>query len=342
MPNFIDYIKNNGNETFKQRQFNEVDNLVLSMLSYVDFSQIVMPLEEKKQITIQLAAERYSEIHKGNVPVELNAMAESIRFGQLMLSDYEEMFDSGEKKVQFAAMHISSLEGWDYVAFRGTDNSLTGWRENFMMSYQIIPSQRYALDYLKKIISKTDNLVYVGGHSKGGMLAVYAASRLDINELERVIKIYSNDGPGLCSEVTNKKIYTEMKAKLIRISPDFSVVGMLFNEKKPDIIVHSNVNGVKEHDAFTWQIEDNRFRQNSDLKNKSKVICKIIDEWLKKVSLSEREIFVNDLFDAIEREKSMTLNHIFHCFAKTQRESKQVVGKLLGTLISRGLLSFVV
>lgn len=344
MGNFIDYIRESGKETFAQRAFTEVDNLVLAMTSYIDFRGIAASMEENQRITVEQAAKRYCELHENQIPEELEAMAESKRFGQLLLSDYEEVFRTAKEKTQFAAVHISSEDGFDYISFRGTDESFVGWRENFTMSYQVIPAQRHAADYLNRILDRVNHSIYVGGHSKGGMLSVYAAASLTSEKAKQIKKIFSNDGPWLCKDIIDEKSYLGIKDKIIRISPDFSIIGTLFSKEKPDIIIKSSANGPGEHDAFTWQICNHQFMHSDDLQDKCKVYCRIIDGWMKKVSLTEREIFVKDLFHALEQAGAPSmyqlgtvgaggLKRILFTFGKGRKESKLVMGKLFGQFL---------
>lgn len=345
MANIIDYIRWRGDLTFQEKQFNEVDNLIFCQLSYLDFKGIVAELETDKEISIKEACEAYEELHGAEkVPELLRLMASANRFKNVRLAGFMDIFDRLEKKTQFAAIRILLENGVEYIAFRGTDETIVGWQEDFSMSFRVIPAQKYALDYVNAVLEKSRNQIYLGGHSKGGNLALYAAAMLPESSYERILKIYSNDGPGLCPDIISVGNQNRLLEKLIRIIPDFSIIGTLFEEKPADFIVKSSVDGLLEHDPYTWLVEGEFFLQAADLKEKCKQYNHVFNEWIGNVELEQREIFTKDFFDALAIGGAVTMSEvatgnlqkfedILFTFGSSRKESKFVVGKLLKSFV---------
>lgn len=261
-----------------------------------------------------------------------------------MLSHYVNKYD--EKNMQFAAMKICIDENLNYIAFRGTDDTLTGWKEDFSISFEIVPSQKEASTYLDQVLDiKKQNIV--GGHSKGGHLAVYGAMMCNDTLKSCISKIYSNDGPGVCQELIDMRKYEMIKDKIIKIIPEFSVVGLLFEKlDNPQLkIVKSNNKGILQHDPLNWQVNCQTFVEGKII-NQAYVCNTIFDEWIGNVDMKDRHVFVNDLFDALSVKGAKTLTDLSNqgvsCFedilnsiVHSQKKSKQVFVKLLKSTFNR-------
>ncbi len=163
MANLLDYLDWRGDLTFQQAPFNEVDNLILSELSYLDFSGIVPSPNEGEGIALHQAAEQlFARIPEGEslemgvllpneIPEMLRRMAKTRRFSDVRLNCYEAQLDT-EKAQQFAALTIELWEKQLFIAYRGTDDTLAGWKEDFYMACMPeIPAQKIAVDYLKAV-----------------------------------------------------------------------------------------------------------------------------------------------------------------------------------------------
>ncbi len=304
MGNIITYLKWRGDLTFLERPFSEVDNLVLSELSYLDLSGIVPATDEKKSISLLEASVLFKEKERKNMyadgPPEdfLSIMATSNRYREVKLSHFADVLDE-TSQTEFSALHIELGDGTVYVAFRGTNDSLMGWREDFSMSFQLMPSQKLAAEYLEKTMS--DNLQYrVGGHSKGGNLAVYASMVCPTEKQEQIIEVYSNDGPGLCEELVDMEQYRKLQPKIIRIVPEFSVIGSLFEHEAPTKIVASSASGFLQHEGLSWQVEGDHFSTCEVLSKECKFYNQIFDQWIESADMEQRKTFTKDLFDALE------------------------------------------
>lgn len=264
MANVVDYLTWRGDIELTERPFNDVDNLVLATISYLDFGGIV-PAPGEGSIALGKACQIILDETKGDVSQRVRsfakltdkflvALAASRRFSTMMLHDYVDELDV-DKSLQFSAVQIDVNEQFTYVSFRGTDSTLVGWREDFMLSFTVPEAQLRADAYLEKAIAEAHvqgRRVYVGGHSKGGNLAVYAA--LDCEETLRpyISCVWSNDGPGLAPEIMPKSPRSQLGYRYRRIVPAYDMVGIIFERADdPRIVVKSNVIGAGQHDPFT-------------------------------------------------------------------------------------------
>ena len=296
-----DYIKWYSDLTFYDKPFTEVDNLVLSMLAYYQFDlkqPDSKPAQLKKCITNNADGDSF-----------LTAALESRRFGSISVSDYVEIFDK-KSTVQFAAMKFKIRDGLYYIAFRGTDNSIVGWREDFMMCYKKIESQDRAVNYLRSVIGDDD--YYVGGHSKGGHLALYGVCHLSEEQLSHVKHIYNNDGPGLCPEVCDVGLIDRIRLRTTVIHPQFCVFGKLFAHDIPDTkIVKSSYSGIMEHDLISWVIDGGELDTVEDFDPDCLWIHDIADNWLKDVDPQDREKLADTVFNTFEEGGIENKDEIF-------------------------------
>lgn len=357
MNNLLSYIRWRGDIDFTQRPFNEVDNLICSILSYIDFKDIVSKKGRESAITLRDAITiLYNSQKKQNgnrtcslteLPDEfLEELAHSKRFGESKLYFYQDIYDE-KRQIQFAALHIELEENCVYIAFRGTDQSILGWREDFNMSFQITPAQKEAEKYLKNTIMINREVTYdIGGHSKGGNLAVYSAMKCADTVYDRINHIYNNDGPGLSSEMIRTDGYNLIRDKIIRIVPRFSVIGMLFEQDSNVKIVNSSAAGLMQHDGMTWEVEGEHFCQTEKLARECVAINHIFDTWLENVNLSQRKIFTDNFFDALEASgaKNVTeigkegvsgFESILSVMVSSEKDAKNVMIQLLKVIFKR-------
>ncbi len=240
MSNLMDYLDWRGDLTFREAPFNEVDNLILAQLVYVEFAGIVPAPGEEGTITVKEACELFFAAHDRKEIMErvsmtktaafvLEKMAQTERFCNAQLFGYINDI-SKEEQSQFSVVCVRLDDKSIYVSFSGTDNTIVGWRENFNMGYlSETPGQLKAVDYLNHIVKEDWKKIRVGGHSKGGNLSVYASVKCDRNIQKRIVKVYSNDGPGFSEEMIQSKEYQRMLPKIKTILPESSIVGMLLD-----------------------------------------------------------------------------------------------------------------
>ena len=268
MPNINDYLKWRGDLTFKQSPLNEVDNMILSRFSYLPFNKIEMKEKETiGSVVKKLKSFSVEDFNiKGDKPLVDN-LDNCIRFKDLKLTDYVENTDL-KLEEQFAAITIHLNDKEMYVSFCGTDNSLIGWKEDFNLSFmQNIPAQLAGVKYLKAIAHKYDKKMYIGGHSKGGNVAVYAAVFAGNKIQDRIINVTNHDGPGCDETIIEKPEYKRILDKLYTYIPQSSVIGRLLEHEEKYKVVKSLEKGIMQHDIYSWQVLGTKIVQMKEVTN---------------------------------------------------------------------------
>lgn len=310
--NVYSYLRRNGDYTFSEKPFNEIDNLILASLSYLPFKGIV-PSFNEGCITVreaeELFAKRYTNKElKGiaNLLIEtrflLKKMASSKRFGDALLYNYVKLVDD-EK--QFGALTIELSDKSIYVSYEGTDTSVIGWEEDMQMSYKFpVSSQKLASIYLNSTVHLFDSKIRVGGHSKGGNLAMTAAMNCKPFVRKKIIEVYNNDGPGFLRKEIESRRYQMILPKIKMIVPSQSIVGMFLCHVDNYKVVKSTNRGIMQHDAFSWVCDDNEFISTSLSKN-SKGTETILLKWLESIKPEDMESVVNEI-SRVFRENNIT------------------------------------
>lgn len=311
MSNIINYIDWRGDLDFSSSEFNEVDNLLFAELAYVKFEEIVPGVDSDESITIAEVSEKFfkkyslNEIKKNKslirkAPFVMEKMAKSKRYKDLKLSKYINVIDEKEQK-QFSAIHIDLGNNTKYIAFRGTDDNLVGWKEDFNMSFIMpVPSQIEAVIYLNNTLKDDKSKVIIGGHSKGGNLAVFSSMYCNDYIKERIISIYNNDGPGFKNEILGTEEYNSIQNRITTIMPESSIIGMLLNHEEDYVIVKSNEIGIMQHDALSWLVLGPKFLHVKDISKASKKIDSTLKNWLNTLSEEELSEFVDTLYLVIK------------------------------------------
>lgn len=314
-----DYIKWRSDLEFWQDGFNIIDNMVLSCLSYLTLDDIfkengatVYDIQEIEKLYTENGYDenKYSE---GSIlrdaPIVLRIIANTNRYKHIKIRNYVSKLDLN-RTLQFAAMEFLLPDGTSYVAYRGTDDNLVGWKEDFLLALEEVAAEREAVEYINQIASDNDRLLRVGGHSKGGHLAIYAAAMCDEGIRERIIKIYSNDGPGFNKKIASSKAMKNICPKLISIIPEDSIVGLLMEPVINPIVVKSTAVSVRQHNLATWCVEGNNLITVEDVSATAKFIDKKLKENISKMSDEELSTFVEDLFSIFEASGAITLSEL--------------------------------
>ena len=230
---------------------------------------------------------------------------ELVRVGALAL------VSSDDEPNQFVALTFILPDGTRYVAFRGTGDEIEDWRQDFMISFTQTAAQSMAVKYLRCRMREAPSApFYVGGHSKGGNLALYSVMKASAMSVARIRAVYSNDGPGICPELRTAG-YDRAVEKLVRIVPEFSVIGMLFEPAEVEpIIVQSDASGIQQHDAMSWQLIGSQFDLAEDLSKESVSYNHIFDRWIESASMEERAAFTKDFFDALKAGGAVNVQDI--------------------------------
>ena len=298
MGNVMDYLEWRGDLTFEQSPFNDVDNVILAQLAYVDFRDVIPSLQMNRGITLKKASEIFFDLHTEeelsrdksfikDAPYLMKKAASTKRFKDVILSDYVDTIDETLEK-QFGAFHIKLTPQLTYVAFRGTDDTLVGWKEDFNMSFiSPVPSQEDAVKYLNDTCSYIRGRLYVGGHSKGGNLAIYSAINCNKRVKKKIKCVYNNDGPGFSEKVVQSPEYEKMIKKVHTYIPQTSIIGRLLNHKEETTIIKSTQMGIMQHDLYSWQVLGAKFVED-ELTNSSEFIDQKITNWLREVSPEQR------------------------------------------------------
>ena len=320
MPNLMDYIDWRGDLTLKADPFCAVDNLALSELVYVDLDGIV-PEGKESFITLAEASKAFFERHTREellarenftrmAPFFMEKMAASRRFGEMKLFGYTNYIDE-KAEAQLAVMSCLLEDGTVYVAYRGTDDTVVGWKEDFNLSFMTeTVGQKKAAEYLNGMFSEGKEKLRVGGHSKGGNFAVYASAFAGKSVKKKIMEVYTNDGPGFRPEVTEREAYREMLPKIISIVPESTIVSVLLENDVRHCVVKSSAGGVSQHDPLTWQVQGNTFVMAPGRDESSKFFDTTVRSWLAGLPDGERESFVDSLFRVLRSTGAGTLEEI--------------------------------
>ena len=317
MDNVFDYLDWRGDIPLSFDPFNEVDNLIFSQLAYVDFEGLdgdscMVPLKEVQDAFFAVHTEEElveSKRFTAPAPLLMKKMTQSVRFRDTTVSWYRTVFDK-EAAVQFAAVTFHLPDGTSYVAYRGTDSTLVGWREDFDLSYlEATEGQKRAVDYLNTVGSRIPGLLMVGGHSKGGNLAVYASALCNDDVRGRILTVYTNDGPGFREEFLASEGFGRIFQRISLILPASSVFGRLMDQRcKPNIIL-STAEGFGQHNGFSWAVCRNRFVEAEETKS-STLIGHTIDGWLDTMDEETRQSMTEMVFSILEATGKETVQEI--------------------------------
>lgn len=344
MTNIFDYLKKYGDSSFTSNEFNELDAAILSLLSYIDYNNIIPP--KKESITLQNALNYFLTYYdlksfkkKGFQRKELLNLCKIIkdkeRFKDIRLSNYVYKIGFDE---QFSAITMRLPNKTVVVSFEGTDHNLSGWEEDFAFAYKFpVSCDTNAINYINKTISFFDKDIIVLGHSKGGHLSMVASMYASLPIRLRIKKIYNFDGPGLRKkEITSSK-YKKISKKLEHIVPNHSIVGLLLRHSENIRVIKSERKDLYAHSIFNWEVEDKHFK-NTTLSKLSSNLDKSIILWLDKHDDKTREIIVKNIFSYLRKNgitditnlvKIKTLIALIKNSKELDKETKEVLANFV-------------
>jgi len=351
METILDYLKKYGDVSLLQKPFNDVDSLILSQLSYLKFDDLVPPVTQKAPfLSIQeldarkeegnlFADERYAKDNKELFEGILSGQ----RFGTIKLNYYVNEIDI-EKETQFSAVTYALEDGDFYVAFRGTDETIIGWREDFNLAFsKPVRGQLNSVKYLDYAGKQLRGGIYVGGHSKGGNFAVYASMNCKETIQDRIRRIYSHDGPGFRPEVMQAEKYEKIADRVRKIIPHSSMIGMLLESHEDYKVIESKTFGLMQHNPYTWRVKDDHFIYVDDIYSGRKFMDRTINEWI--LSLTEEQIhaFIEVLFSVLEASDTdnlidftadlkKSMSGVLAAIKEIDEESRQVIGDIIRAL----------
>lgn len=347
MSDMFDYLTWRGDIRFSQLPLNSVDALIFSTLSYIDYDAIVPEnicegirlcdaaeiLKQKPDLNRRIRVKKDLEL--------LSAAAETERFKNLRLCFYQNIFIPDED-TQFSAVTFLCEDSFAFLAFRGTNKTLVGWKEDFNMAFQdSVPSQRLAKDYVCQFACQNTSQLYIGGHSKGGNLAVYAAAKCGENIQKRICAVFNQDGPGFRENMLEDEGYLRIVPKILTYVPQSSVFGMFMGRKEPSTIIKSKSVSVMQHDPYNWEVRGKNFILLDEFTPDSKFIDSTFDHWLAQMNNEERNAFVDALFrlvmtpDAVRPRDLMRPKNMVTYFKTLQmdEECRKAIGTDLSKLV---------
>lgn len=314
MGNLLDYLTWRGDLLFDQAPFSPVDGLILSTLSYIHFDGLV-PEEVERTVPLGQAAADYLALppsRRGRCRCEkdlplLRALTAAPRFARLELCRPADRFVP-EEETQFAALTVLLGDGSAFLAFRGTDGTLVGWKEDFNLSFMdVVPAQLEAAGYIRDFAASFPGLLRLGGHSKGGNLAVAGASLAPVKVRDRIRSVWSFDGPGLNPYLLARPGYQELRTRIHSFVPKSSVVGLLLAHEEPHTVVDSDQQGLFQHDPYSWQILGPDFVRLEEVDAGSRLMDRTLKNWLAGLTNEQRETVADTLYELLSSGDARTV-----------------------------------
>jgi len=316
--NIFDYLKWRGDLKFTQDPPNEVDALIFSGLSYIRFGAVAEHYPEQP-VSLKDAAEAFFSLdgYESCCRVEkdldlLHAAIQTRRFGETKICMYRDHLIP-QQETQFAAVTFLLDDGSLFLAFRGTDNTLVGWKEDFNMTFQqTIPAQRLAQQYVREVALEYCCPMRLGGHSKGGNLAVFAAARSSPMIQARILEVLNNDGPGFTRYLMGDPGYVAMVPKIRTYIPQSSVIGMLLEHEEPYTVIRSKSIGILQHDLYTWDVLGKSFLTVEEITEGSQFVDATIKTWFSEMTNAEREQLVDVMFALLGSSGAENVYDLLH------------------------------
>ncbi len=304
-----EYLQWRGDLSIEQDGFNEVDNLILCIISYIDFRRLTclrttatdqaVTLSELCHLVTEEDGQRTLSI-EDYIPF-LRAVAVTRRFGDVKMFAFEDSYDE-ETVMQFSAVTFLLPDESVFVAYRGTDTTLVGWVEDFNMSFlATVPAQERALQYALEVAKRTPRRpLRLGGHSKGGNLAAYAAIHLPARlQNKRLVAAYNNDGPGFDKSVLASEGFVRVREKIHTYIPESSIVGMLLEHTEDYTVIDSSNRSLLQHEPLSWKVRGPRFIALKEQSEAAQLSDTVIRDWLADLSMAERQEFVESVYSIL-------------------------------------------
>lgn len=351
METIIDYLEKYGDVSFLEKPFGDVDSLVLSQFSYLKFEGLVPGVEGKQPfLDVKVLKEREKEgnlfaderFEKDNRALFAGILSGK-RFGTLKLNYYVNEIDV-EKEIQFSAVTFALEDGSFYVAFRGTDETIVGWKEDFNLAFsKPALGQLNSVKYLDYVGSLEKGRLYTGGHSKGGNLAVYAAMNCKKEIQDRIVRIYSHDGPGFRPEILEKCGYEDVADRIVKTLPHSSLIGMLLESHENYQVIASRSFGLLQHNPFNWRVEDDHFLYVDDIYSGRKFIDRTLNEWILSMDDENIRAFVDTLFSVIEASEAdnlidfaadwkKSMSNVMAAMKEVDEPTREIIKKIIRSL----------
>lgn len=332
-PNCLDYLQIRGVLPFSVAPFSPADNLILSTCIYLPFERALAAGEWLTFPQAAQALERLPDwdavglVMSKDTPALLVQAARSDRFAPVQVGLVQATL---EEDTQFAALTYRLPDGSHYVCFRGTDDTLVGWKECFAMSYAFpVPAQQLAQEYLIQAARQTTGPLRVGGHSKGGNLAVWAAVHAPAEVQDRIVQVYSNDGPGFGQDLVNTPAYQALAPRLVTYVPQSSLVGTLLHQDPNTQTIRSHgVGTIGQHDPFSWEVHGTGFLPLDRRSRRGERESAGFQSWVDSLDRQEREEFTEVFFSLLSASRAETLSELSQSWADSALAAVRAYGDL--------------
>ena len=348
MADLFDYLDWRGDLPFETVGVGPADALIFSALSYIHYDGLV-PQGFRNPVPLEVVADAFAALPdkaervllRQDAPL-LMAAAATERFRKVQLIFYNSA-TIPEEESQFAAVAFLLPDGKTAVlAFRGTDATLVGWKEDFNMSFRDrIPAQEKALYYTRTFAQHFPHRLILCGHSKGGNLAVYAASLCPGEIQERISAVYNNDGPGFTASLMGDPGYRAMVPKIYSYVPQSSIVGMLMEHEEPYTVIKSRQVSILQHDLYSWEVMGGGFVPVPGVSDDARLVNRTVKTWLTEKTPAERNAFVDAVFDLlgtgeVDSAKEIMMPWNILNYLRTLNEDdemRRLIGKELADLV---------
>lgn len=350
-PTILDYLEEYGDVPFTEKPLGDVDSLILCQLSYFKFDGLVSDVRTGGPAITVAALDAHPDREKLFADVRYEKPNRALWAGLLSGRRYRNMrltfyinLVKKEWETQFSAITYVLEDGTVYLAFRGTDESIVGWKEDLNMGFSgPTLGQQYSARYVNMVTARLRNSFYIGGHSKGGNFAVYAAMNCAPSIRKNIRRIYCMDGPGFRPEILKQGHYDEIADRVAKFLPHSSLVGMLFEREMRYRVVESNNHGLLQHDPYSWAVEGDHFKEVSHLYEGAHFMDDTLNEWILSLSEEQVQTFVDTLYQVIggsgaddlitltaDKKKSMegVMAALRNVDAETAAKLRQTVGAL--------------
>jgi len=340
MADLFEYLRWRGDLEFKTSPLNPVDFLIFSQLSYLPFDNIVPAPGEDDGISVHTALSRVKDILKNRNydteqflgfkedPEFIDALCISNRFRNCRLLGYINQIDLGSE-YQLSAICIDTNDGCCSVVFRGTDATLVGWKENFNMCFRdVIPAQLEAVKFLEKTAPYLKGSLRIGGHSKGGNLAIYASSFCSRKIQNRITDVYNFDGPGFNDQIIENENIIKNSKKIKSYIPQESVVGMLFEHAGTLKVIKSAQTGLLQHLLFSWEVTHNDFVYLENVTPGSRFVDKTLRQWINNLESKDREKVIEALYAILNTAEINSIHDIEKNFLPSMAKIIKSLGNM--------------
>ncbi len=346
MSNYLEYLKWRGDLSFDVSPFNEIDAIILSQIVYLEMDGLVTDDMNYTTVTIRNICEYMLKDFKPSNYIEkmlyetAQTVAMTKRFQDIPICGYVDEIDNEAYK-QFCAATFRIGPKLHFVAFRGTDNTLVGWKENLDLSYSAeVPSQKEAVEYLKRAAEGLKGKLIVGGHSKGGNLAVYSTAFVPKKVSSRIMDVYNFDGPGFNELVMSRDRFYAVADKIHTYVPQNSLIGLLLRHHEPFMVIKSSKrSGAAEHQMISWEVGPRYIEHLDDLGVSGKYINENITEWIDSLTYEQKKQFIEVVYDLVDEyttvedlAKPKNIRAIMKAYSALSVENRRSVQETMGAL----------